>query len=225
MRTIRFLGELNGGAVAASAASASPCKTTYIIRKSRMSTFDLDRADQADIIAATQAWLEKAVIGLNLCPFAKAVHVKQQIRYVVCESSDPEQLLAMLMDELQALADADPEQVDTTLLIHPYVLNDFLEYNEFLDVADAALEDLDLAGELQVASFHPDYQFADTAPDDVGNYTNRAPFPTLHLLREDSIERAVEAFPDAAEIFEKNIETLRKLGREGWERLDLARVK
>lgn len=178
-------------------------------------------ADHAAIIDATVAWLEKAVIGLNLCPFAKAVHVKRQVRYVVCDAATPEELLAMLMDELQLLSDSDPEAIDTTLLIHPKVLTDFQDYNEFLDVADAALEDMDLVGELQVASFHPHYQFDGTAADDIDNYTNRSPYPTLHLLREDSIERAVEAFPDASEIFEKNIETLRALGHEGWDKLGL----
>jgi hypothetical protein len=179
-------------------------------------------ASHAAIIAATQQWLEKAVIGLNLCPFAKAVHIKKQIRYVVCDATEPEQLLSTLMDELQALSDGDAEQVDTTLLIHPHVLNDFLDYNEFLDVADAALEDMDLAGELQVASFHPQYQFADTEQNDIDNYTNRSPYPTLHLLREDSIERAVDAFPEASEIFDRNIETLRRLGHDGWDRLGIA---
>jgi hypothetical protein len=173
------------------------------------------------VIEATRNWLEKAVIGLNLCPFAKAVHAKNQVRYLVSHAQEPEALLEDLMDALQDLADADPEQVDTVLLVHPYVLNDFSDYNEFLDVADAAVEDMQLAGELQVASFHPDYQFADTEPDDIGNYTNRSPYPTLHLLREDSIDRAVEAFPEAAAIFEKNIETLEALGHEGWEKLNV----
>ncbi|MBA5635871.1 DUF1415 domain-containing protein [Duganella sp. LX20W] len=177
--------------------------------------------DHAAIIAATEEWLEKAVIGLNLCPFAKSVHVKKQVRYVVCDADTPEALLSMLMDELQYLSDTDPETVDTTLLIHPNVLTDFHDYNEFLDVADAALEDMDLVGELQVASFHPQYQFADTAPDDISNYTNRAPYPTLHLLREASVERAVDAFPEASDIFEKNIATLEALGREGWDKLGL----
>ncbi|WP_420213803.1 DUF1415 domain-containing protein [Janthinobacterium fluminis] len=190
-----------------------------------MNTANRADAEHDTIIADTVDWLEKAVIGLNLCPFAKAVHVKKQIRYVVSAASTPEQLLQELMDELQTLSDSDPQAVDTTLLIHPYVLNDFLDYNEFLDVADAALEDMDLAGELQVASFHPQYQFADTAVDDIGNYTNRSPYPTLHLLREDSIERAVEAFPDAADIFEKNIETLEALGHEGWNKLGLPAAK
>ena len=115
----------------------------------------------------------------------------------------------------------DPDEIDTTLLIHPFVLTDFLDFNEFLDVADAAVEDMSLDGELQVANFHPDYQFADTDANDIGNYTNRAPYPILQLLREESIDRAVEAIPDAAEIFEKNIDTLEKLGHEGWDKLDV----
>lgn len=179
--------------------------------------------DHDAVIAATETWLEKAVIGLNLCPFAKAVHVKKQIRYVVSDATTPEALLATLMDELQLLSDSDPEAIDTTLIIHPGVLQDFEDYNEFLDVADAALEDMDLVGELQVASFHPQYQFADTHPNDIDNYTNRSPYPTLHLLREDSVERAVDAFPEAADIFEKNIDTLRKLGHDGWDQLMLVK--
>jgi hypothetical protein len=177
--------------------------------------------DHDAVITATEQWLEKAVIGLNLCPFAKAVHVKKQIRYVVSDATTPEALLEQLMDELQRLSDTDPEQVDTTLLIHPWVLEDFEDYNEFLDVADAALEDMQLDGELQVASFHPQYQFADTAPDDITNYTNRSPYPILHLLREESVDRAVEAFPEAGEIFEKNMETMEQLGHEGWDKLGL----
>ncbi|PWF49373.1 DUF1415 domain-containing protein [Massilia glaciei] len=182
-------------------------------------------ADDDQVIAATERWLEQAVIGLNLCPFAKAVHVKKQVRYVVSNATTPEALLETLMDELQALSDADPEKVDTTLLIHPFVLNDFLDYNEFLDIADAALEDMELDGELQIASFHPQYQFADTHIDDIGNFTNRSPYPILHLLREDSIERAVEAFPEASDIFEKNIDTLEKLGHAGWDALDVGPAK
>ena len=185
-----------------------------------MSTANLN-ADDDEIIAATRRWLERAVIGLNLCPFAKAVYVKEQVRYVVSPARTPEELLETLMNELQDLSDADPEKVDTTLIIHPFVLDDFLDFNEFLDVADAAVEDMSLDGELQVASFHPDYQFADTAPEDISNFTNRAPYPILQLLREESIDRAVEAIPEAAEIFEKNIETLERLGHEGWEKLDV----
>lgn len=179
------------------------------------------RVDYEAVIADTEQWLEKAVIGLNLCPFAKAVHVKKQVRYVVSEAATPEELLEDLIREMEFLAAEDPDAVDTTLLIHPLVLQDFEAYNEFLDVADAALEELKLEGELQVASFHPDYQFADTDKNDISNYTNRSPYPTLHLLREASIDRAVEAFPEAADIFEKNIETMEQLGHEGWDKLGL----
>ena len=171
------------------------------------------------IIAATQQWLDKAVIGLNLCPFAKAVQAKQQIRYVVSDAIDPEGLLADLLRELQALHDADPELVDTTLLIHPQVLTDFLDYNDFLEIADGAVAELGLDGEIQVASFHPDHQFDGTASDDIENFSNRSPYPTLHLLREASVEKAVQAFPDAANIYQRNIETLRELGRDGWDAL------
>jgi hypothetical protein len=179
------------------------------------------RVDYEAVTAATEQWLEKAVIGLNLCPFAKAVHVKKQVRYVVSEASTPEELLEDLVKELEFLAEEDPEMVDTTLLIHPLVLQDFEDYNEFLDVADAALEELELDGVLQVASFHPEYQFADTDKNDMSNYTNRSPYPTLHILREESIDRAVEAFPEASDIFEKNIDTMEKLGHEGWDKLGL----
>lgn len=172
-----------------------------------------------DAIAATRHWLEQAVIGLNLCPFAKAVHVREQIRWVESAARDPDHLLEDLAAELQLLAAADADKVDTTLLIHPQVLNDFLDYNDFLDVADAAIEALGLAGVLQIASFHPDYRFEGTAADDVGNLTNRSPYPMLHLLREDSIDRAVAAYPDAAAIYERNLDTLRRLGVDGWHRL------
>jgi hypothetical protein len=170
-------------------------------------------------IAATRHWLERAVIGLNLCPFAGTVHLKQQIRWVESPARDADGLLADLVHELHLLAAADPEKLETTLLIHPHALNDFLDYNDFLDVADAAIEDLGLTGILQVASFHPDYQFEGTAPDDASNLTNRSPHPMLHLLRETSIARAVAAVPDTAAIYERNIETLRRLGVDGWHRL------
>lgn len=169
-----------------------------------------------DPLADTRHWLETAVIGLNLCPFAKAVHTKDRIRWVLSPATDTEGLLQDLVRELQHLAQADPEAVDTTLLVHPGVLTDFLDYNDFLDIADAALEELGLDGVLQIASFHPDYQFAGTEPDDVENCTNRSPYPSLHLLREASIDSAVAAFPEAEAIFERNQETLRRLGWEGW---------
>jgi len=172
-----------------------------------------------EAIEATRLWLERAVIGLNLCPFAKAVQRKGQVRYVVSDAQQPLQLHADLVRELELLRDADPETVDTTLLIHPFVLGDFMDFNEFLEVADATVADLQLEGDIQVASFHPDFQFEGTVADDITNYTNRSPFPTLHLLREASIDRAVAAFPDAAAIFETNMETLEKLGHEGWRKL------
>ena len=172
-------------------------------------------ADDA-VVVAMQDWLEKAVIGLNLCPFAKAVHAKRQIRYVVSHAQTQEALIEDLLHELQLLAAADPGDIETTLLVHPGMLTDFLDYNDFLDIADAAVDELDLGGVLQVASFHPQYQFADSHPDDMGNFSNRAPFPTLHLLREESVDKAVAAFPEAGAIFETNIQTLEKLGPSGW---------
>lgn len=172
-----------------------------------------------DAIAATQDWLVRAVIGLNLCPFARAVYAGDRIRYVVSAATTPEALLEALAEELQFLADMDEERTETTLLIHPQVMGDFPDYNDFLELADALVADLGLEGVLQVASFHPQYRFADTAPDDVTNCSNRSPYPTLHLLRESSVERAVAAHPDTAQIYRDNIETLRRLGREGWARL------
>ena len=173
----------------------------------------------SEFIAATQGWLERAVIGLNLCPFAKAVHVKRQIRYAVTGAQTADELLAGLEHELQILAATDPEMLDTTLLIHPEVMGDFLDFHFFLAEADATIRRLELDGVIQIASLHPQYEFAGSNADDIDNYTNRAPYPTLHLLREASIDRAVAAFPDTADIFERNIETLRKLGQKGWRRL------
>lgn len=174
-----------------------------------------------DIIAAVKSWLEKAVIGLNLCPFAKSVYVRERIRFVVSDATTTDELAHALMDELSLLHAADPRQIDTTLLIHPQVLQDFADYNDFLGVADAILEHMSLSGELQLASFHPDYQFADTDADDITNYTNRAPYPILHLLRESSIETAIADYPDPDSIYENNMETLRRLGLSGWQELGI----
>jgi uncharacterized protein len=170
-------------------------------------------------LAATRRWLERAVIGLNLCPFAKAVHVKGQIRFVLSDAELEDDLLEELAEELLRLRDTPAEEVDTTLLVHPRVLADFLDYNDFLDRVDALIEALELDGVLQVASFHPQYRFADTDIDDPGNCTNRAPFPTLHLLREESLDRAVAAYPDADVIVDRNLETMAKLGLEGFRAL------
>jgi hypothetical protein len=165
-------------------------------------------------IEDTQKWLLEAVVGLNLCPFAKAVVVKDMVRYRVCASAEPADVLAMLREELQHLSEADPDKLDTTLLIAPNALPDFLDFNDFLADCDDVLMDLELDGALQVADFHPRYQFE--------NFTNRTPYPTLHLLREASIDKAVEAYPDASFIFERNIEVLNKLGHEGWTKLGIA---
>jgi hypothetical protein len=184
---------------------------------------DFDEAATAAIVAETRAWLEGAVIGLDLCPFAASVHRENRIRYTVSGAEDGEALRDALAAELELLADADPAEVETALLIHPRVFGDFLEYNDFLADAEALVKRLGFEGEIQVASFHPEYQFADSAPDDVANCTNRSPYPMLHLLREASIERVLDAWEaagrDPAEIYRKNIETLRALGRDGWERL------
>jgi hypothetical protein len=180
---------------------------------------DLAGPGEDQVIAATRAWVEKAVIGLNLCPFAKAVYVKDQVRIVFSDATTPEQLIEQLGEELVLLRDTPAVQVDTTLLVHPFVLQDFLDYNDFLDNADALVEALELDGEFQVASFHPDYQFADSRPDDIENFSNRSPYPTLHLLREDSVSRAVEVYPDPDSIVERNYATLRELGHAGWARL------
>ena len=172
-----------------------------------------------DFLEDTRRWLERAVIGLNLCPFAKAVHAKGQVRWVLSDATEPADLLEELGEELAFLRDADPADVDTTLIVHPHVLQDFIEYNDVLGDADDLVEAMELDGVLQVASFHPDYQFADSDPDDIENFTNRAPYPTLHLLREDSVSRAVDAFPDPDVIVERNVETLEKLGHAGWRAL------
>jgi len=171
----------------------------------------------------TRVWLERAVIGLNLCPFAKAVHVKQQVHYAVSQASSAAALAHDLELELKALLALDASERDTTLLIAPDCLADFLDFNDFLTAADRVLVDLDLEGVLQIAPLHPLFQFAGTADDDITNYTNRSPYPTLHLLREDSIDRAVAAFPSAESIFEVNMQTMEQLGAAGWAALGVGR--
>ncbi len=173
----------------------------------------------ADVVAQTRRWLERAVIGLNLCPFAKPAHLHGRIRFAVSDAVTEDELLADLEAELTRLQSADPQQVETTLLIHPHVLQDFLAFNDFLDPAEALLDQLELVGELQVASFHPAFQFGDAPEGTIENCTNRSPYPTLHLLREASIERAVAGLDDPDEIYRRNIRTLQRLGPEGWRRL------
>jgi hypothetical protein len=174
---------------------------------------------EAAILAATRRWVERAVIGLNLCPFARAPFIHRRLHFRVSRARSMDDLLADLRDELGALQGADPRERETTLLIHPHVLTDFYTYNEFLWEADAELRALGLEGDLQIASFHPDYRFADTDADAVENFTNRSPYPMLHLLRESSIDIAVEAMTDTDEIYRRNIETLRRLGADGWRAL------
>jgi hypothetical protein len=180
---------------------------------------ELPPAELATVVADTRAWIERAVIGLDLCPFARAVYLANRIRYRVSAAHDEDALLADLADELSMLNATPEDTCETTLLIHPRALSDFADYNVFLDTADARIDSLGLRGEIQIASFHPRYQFEATAPDDIGNFTNRSPYPMLHLLREASVERAVAAIPDPAAIFERNIETLRRLGIDGWQRM------
>ncbi|SAL00137.1 DUF1415 domain-containing protein [Caballeronia ptereochthonis] len=175
-----------------------------------------DGSTRDEVIAATQHWLTRAVIGLNLCPFAKSVHVKKQIRYVVSEARGVEDLVVELAEELRLLKETDPETVDTTLFVTPRAFADFADYNDALFFAERLLDQMGLGGELQIASFHPQYRFEGTEPDDIDNYTNRAPYPIFHLLREASIDRAVDAFPDASDIYERNIDTLRRLGHDGF---------
>jgi hypothetical protein len=180
----------------------------------------IESAEQ--VIAATRTWLEQAVIGLQLCPFAAGPHLSDRVRYRVSEQRSSVGLLDELSQELQALQDADPLKCETTLLVHPQVLTDFLDYNDFLDECDAAVAELGFEGELQVASFHPLYRFSGTDVQDIENYTHRSPYPMLHLLREASVARAVASFPDIHDIGTNNIRTLRRLGHEGWRRLWIA---
>lgn len=168
------------------------------------------------VVADTRRWLERAVIGLNLCPFAKSVHVKGQVHYAVSAATDGIGLRDDLLRELRDLAAIDPGVRDTTLLVAPEAFPDFLDFNDFLAQAEAALAELDLEGIIQIAPFHPRFVFAGTRDDDITNCTNRSPYPTLHLIRESSIDRAVEAFPEAEAIYEVNMATLERLGPEGW---------
>jgi hypothetical protein len=177
----------------------------------------------ATVVHDMQRWLERAVIGLNLCPFAKAVHTKGQIHYAVSAATDTEALRQDLIYELNSLLAQEPSVRDTTLLIAPQVLADFLDYNDFLGVADRVLRKMKLEGTVQIASFHPQFQFGGTDADDITNYTNRAPYPCLHLLREASIDRAVQAFPEAEMIFERNMATMEALGQGGWEALGVGK--
>ena len=175
--------------------------------------------DSVDVIGDTRRWLERAVIGLQLCPFAASPYAGGRVRMTVSKQTSRSALLEELRSELAWLNAQDANQWETTLLIHPFAFTEFHAYNDFLSDCDAALVELGLEGRLQIASFHPDYQFAGTRAQDIENYTNRSPYPMLHLLREDSIERALARVPDPDEIYRRNIRTLLKLGHAGWQRL------
>ena len=181
-------------------------------------------AFEATVLHDMRRWLERAVIGLNLCPFAKAVHVRGQVHWVVSRASSTQALEEELVRELGALVATSPAERDTTLLVVPTGMGDFFEFNLFLADAGRILKRMGLTGTIQIASFHPEFQFAHTSRDDIGNNTNRAPYPTLHLLRESSIARAVLAFPDAEMIYGNNIETLERLGPAGWDALGVGRT-
>ncbi|HHJ15074.1 MAG TPA: DUF1415 family protein [Gammaproteobacteria bacterium] len=170
------------------------------------------RPDTDTVVAHCRRWVEQLVIGLNLCPFARKPYENGQVRFVVSHATQPEALLEDLHRELETLRSTDPQELDTTLLIHPQVLQDFLDYNDFLGVVDNFLEQGGYADEFQVASLHPDYRFADTQPDDAENYTNRSPYPLLHILRENSVTQALGSIAHPEKIPERNIRSLEKLG-------------
>ncbi len=179
------------------------------------------RPSDDEVLARTRAWLEKAVIGLNLCPFAKAVYTRDRVRLVVSQARHADDLLEELDRELDFLVATPAEQVDTTLLIHPTLFPDFLDFNDFLEIAEGVLDEHGLEGVVQLATFHPHFQFDGTTPEDIGNYTNRAPYAVLHLLREDSVEKAVDSLPDPDAVYQENIRTLDRLGLEGWKKLGI----
>jgi hypothetical protein len=178
-------------------------------------------ADDDAVLARTRGWLEKAVIGLNLCPFAKAVYTRDRVRLVISRARHIDDLLEELDRELDLLVATPAEQIDTTLIVHPTLFPDFLDFNDFLEIAEGVLDEHALEGVIQIASFHPHFQFEGTEPEDMGNYTNRAPYPTLHLLREDSVERAVATLTDPDLIYRDNIQRLQALGLQGWRELQL----
>ena len=184
---------------------------------------DTAHLDTNTVSEHTKQWLEKAVIGLNLCPFAKAPHVKNLVRIVVSKARHLDGFLEDLDRELQLLGNTPASELETTLLVHPTLFPDFETFNQMLEIADDAVVENELEGIVQIAPFHPDFQFEGTEADDISNYTNRSPYPTLHLIREDSIAKAAEAFPDSSAIFDRNIALLEKMGHEGWDKLDIPR--
>lgn len=166
------------------------------------------------ILNEVNQWLDKVVIGLNLCPFASRPYQQKQIRFTISQCNTDACLLEELQNELKLLAETKAEKIETTLLIVPNMLQDFYDYNDFLDYVDGLIADNEWEGIFQVATFHPDYQFGGTQPEDAENLTNRAPYPILHLLREASLEKAIEHYPNPELIPEHNIETVNNLTLE-----------
>jgi hypothetical protein len=199
--------------------STTPSHTTVATPEGALVSPEQGLASDDEVLAATRRWLEQAVIGLNLCPFAKSVYVKNQVRLVVSRARHLDAFLDDLDAELERLKSTPAEEVDTTLLIHPTLFPDFLVFNDFLDVADGVLADHELEGVVQIAPFHPDFVFDGEPEGDMSHFTNRSPYPTLHLIREDSLARAIESFGDTDVIYERNIDVLRRLGTNGWRRL------
>ncbi len=167
-----------------------------------------------DQIDAVKHWLDEIVIGLNFCPFAAKPRRNKQIRYICSQATSSEDLLIDLQEELTLLDQTPATEIETTLLIISKMLADFSDYNQFLDLVDELLVQCEWEGIFQVASFHPDYSFADTEPDSVDNLTNRSPFPVLHIIREDSIEKVIKNITSADEIYKQNIQTIRNLSSE-----------
>ena len=172
------------------------------------------------IITPVKQWLEQSVIGFNLCPFAKHAFINDRIHFFVSTATTEQALIFDLRNELQRLE--QNEDIETTLLIHPQILTDFYDYNDFLDSADGLLIDMDLEGVYQIASFHPNYQFAHTKSDNAENYTNRSPYPLLHLIREDSLEKAVANYPNPELIPERNINLMKEMGHDNLQSLFLS---
>ena len=165
-------------------------------------------------IKQTKQWVEQIVVGLNLCPFAKVPFNKNLIRYVLFEGTDMESLIHLVISELETLTKTSSTEIETTLLVTPNVLQEFEEYLDLFHLLNDVLEKLNLEGILQIASFHPNYLFEGSNLYDVENFTNRSPYPMFHLIRENSIEKAVESYKNPEEIPEKNMETMRYLGLE-----------
>lgn len=165
----------------------------------------------SQIKQACQNWLEQVVIGLNLCPFASKPYLDNQVRIVVSECVDETCLLEQLQTELELLADHSPKEIETSLIVLPHMLDNFYDYNDFLDSAEGLLENQGWSGHFQLASFHPHYQFAGSQPDDCENLTNRAPYPILHLIREASIQKALKHYPNPHTIPQHNIDTVCEL--------------